>query len=137
MPLPSKQWRPLTAASAQFDLWGRNMLGYILALQRQQAQADLAKCGAVKPQPAVKAVPPLTDQIRELMNGLPAAVRARPWAILDIVNRLEGRYRQRPHAQGVGQALRRLGWVRTRPEGASGQSARLWVPPDLVQPIRN
>ncbi len=107
------------------------MRGYILSLQAGQL-------ATAAPAPATpKTVKPLDQQIVELMRSLPPAVRDRPWAILDLVNRLEGRYRQRPHAQGVGQALRRLGWVRTRPEGASGQSARLWVPPGSVQPIRN
>ena len=73
----------------------------------------------------------LEKQITELMRSLPPTVRDRPWQLQDIVNRLEGRYRQRPHAQGVGQALRRLGWSRIRPEDAAGEGRRLWLSPKV------
>jgi len=67
------------------------------------------------------------------MHSLPPTIRDRPWAIQDIVNRLEGRYRQHPHAQGVGQALRRLGWTRIRPEDTNGQGRRLWLPSGVAK----
>ena len=107
------------------------MLGYIRSLQASQ-QVKAAQTIAATPatRPAVK---PLDQQITELMRSLPPAVRDRPWALQDIVNRLDGRYRQRPHAQGVGQALRRLGWTRIRPEDAAGQGRRLWVPPRSIE----
>ncbi len=108
------------------------MLGYIRSLQDQTTADQQAKAAqtiaATRATP--RAVKGLNQQIIELMRSLPPAVRDRPWAIEDLVNRLEGRYRQRPHAQGVGQALRRLGWVRIRPEDAAGQGRRLWVPPE-------
>ena len=103
------------------------MLGYIRSLQAyQQATAAQTTAPPSATRPAVK---PLDQQITEMMRSLPPALRDRPWALQDIVNRLEGRYRQRPHAQGVGQALRRLGWSRIRPEDAAGQGRRLWLPP--------
>jgi hypothetical protein len=103
------------------------MLGYIRSLQAYQ-QATAAQTTAPDPTTR-KTVKGLDQQIAELMRSLPPSVRDRPWQLQAIVNRLEGRYRQRPHAQGVGQALRRLGWVRIRPEDASGEGRRLWVPP--------
>ena len=81
------------------------MLGYVRSLQADQ-QAKAAQTIAATPA-TPKVVKGLDQQITELMRSLPPAVRDRPWALQDLVNRLEGRYRQRPHAQGVGQALRR------------------------------
>jgi len=45
----------------------------------------------------------------------------------ELVNQLNGRYRDRPHAKHIGEALRRLGWQRIRlwTNGADGQ--RVWV----------
>ena len=107
------------------------MLGYIRSLQRLVLADQQAKAAqTTAPRPGThSAFKPLDQQIAELMRALPPTVRDRPWQLQDIVNRLEGRYRQRPHTQGVGLALRRLGWSRIRPENASGQGRRLWVPP--------
>ena len=76
----------------------------------------------------VKRTKPLTDQINELMATIPAALRYRPWTMAELVNRLSGRYNDRPHAQHVGEALRKLGWRRERrwSDGFDGQ--RVWVP---------
>ncbi|MFA6444012.1 MAG: hypothetical protein WCV99_16880, partial [Sterolibacterium sp.] len=81
------------------------MLGYIRSLE----QLTIADHTATTPTTATtttaaKAVKSLDQQIVELMRSLPPAMLDRPWALLDLVNRLEGRYRQRPHSQGVGQA---------------------------------
>jgi len=64
---------------------------------------------------------PLQVQIEELMRTLPAAQRDRPWSIDELVCRLEGKYRDRPHPADVGRALRRhqeppydfTGWARS------------------------
>lgn len=101
------------------------MLGYIQSLERERLAALDAN---PKPSPAVAVVKPIGDQITELMRTLPPAVRDRPWSISEVVEKLEGKFRQRPHAQGVGMALRRLGWNRIRPSGDGGER-RLWVPP--------
>ena len=108
------------------------MLAYLQQLQRQTQAIQQEKEGSATAEspgnsPTFK---PLDQQIVELLRSLPPTLRDRPWAIQDLVNRLEGRYRQRPHAQGVGQALRRLGWTRIRPEDVTGQGHRLWVPPN-------
>lgn len=68
----------------------------------------------------------LTLQIEELMRTLPPAVRDRPWQICDFVNRLEGKYRERPHPADVGKALRSLGWKRYRDWSVKGAGQRLW-----------
>lgn len=76
----------------------------------------------------VKRTKPLTDQINELMATIPHALRNRPWTMAELVTRLSGRYNDRPHAQHVGEALRKLGWRRERrwSDGFDGQ--RVWVP---------
>ncbi len=66
------------------------------------------------------------------MKTLPPIVRNRPWAIQDIVNRLEGIHNEHPHPQGVGQALQRLGWQRVRPDNKESMNRRLWIQPKFV-----
>jgi hypothetical protein len=110
------------------------MRAYIQSLQRQ-VEADNAAAATEKSSSSpgiAKTVKHLDQQIVELMRSLPPTLRDRPWSIQDLVNRLEGRYRQRPHAQGVGQALRRLGWVRIRPGDLNGGERRMWIPPELI-----
>ena len=70
---------------------------------------------------------PLTDQIEGLMASLPPAQRERDWAMADLVGRLHGRYRDRPHPANVGQALRALGWTQQRDWSAAGGGRRVWV----------
>ena len=69
---------------------------------------------------------PLTLQLEELMLSLPPSLCSRPWAMEDFLNRLEGRYRNRPHPANVGLALRKLGWVRRRDWSANGGGRRFW-----------
>jgi hypothetical protein len=71
-------------------------------------------------------VKPLTVQIEELMRSLSPALRDRAWTMDDLVGRLQGSYRNRPHAANVGQALRALGWVRVRDWSAAGGGRRVW-----------
>lgn len=71
---------------------------------------------------------PLTEQITELMVSLPPALRDKSWNMAEMTARLQGKYRDRPHAQQVGEALRRLGWCRVRKYG-NFEGARLWVQP--------
>jgi len=75
----------------------------------------------------IKRTKPLDDQINDLMQTIPPALRARPWSIAELVPRLQGKYREHPHAKEVGEALRRLGWRRTRLWGNAGEGRRVWV----------
>lgn len=74
---------------------------------------------------------PLTDQIAELMTSLPPSLRDRPWSMVELTARLQGKYRDRPHAQHVGQALKQLGWRRVRLYGGGFGGVRVWMPSDL------
>ena len=72
---------------------------------------------------------PLTQQIEELMRSMPPKMLNRPWSIAELILRLDGKYRDRPHAQNVGDALRRAGWKSIRHWGKGYNGVRLWLPP--------
>lgn len=76
----------------------------------------------------IKRTKPLTEQITELMASLPPSLRARPWNMADLTARLQGKYRDNPHPQQVGEALRKLGWRRVRLYGEGFGGVRVWVP---------
>jgi hypothetical protein len=94
-------------------------MGYLTKLNAESHKANRSAIAT----PEYK---PLTDQITELMASLPPALQDRPWNMSDLVQRLAGKYRARPHTQQVGEALRRLGWIRKRVYGDYG-GVRLWV----------
>lgn len=71
---------------------------------------------------------PLTEQITELMASLPPSLRDRPWSMVELTARLQGKYRDRPHPQLVGEALRQIGWRRVRLYGEGFCGVRVWVP---------
>lgn len=100
------------------------MKAYIAMLQRAYENEQAKK----QSRPPLTPIKPLDQQIVELMRSLPPVLRDRPWSISEITEKLDGKFRRRPHAQGVGMALRKLGWIRIRPSGVGGER-RLWVPP--------
>lgn len=69
---------------------------------------------------------PLRDQISDLMASLAPAQRDRPWSMEELVIRLRGRFRERPHPMHVGQALRALGWTQKRDWSQNGGGRRYW-----------
>ena len=96
---------------------------------RQEAAAKNEISRETSSQREPKTYIPLKDQITELMNSLPYALRNKPWSMQELTQRLNGKYRDRPHAQMVGIALRQLGWTRKRLWGIDYQGVRLWIPP--------
>jgi len=72
---------------------------------------------------------PLETQIQQLMISLPEAMQKRDWSMDDLIARLSGKYRSRPHAQKVGEALRQLGWVQFRDYSSTGRGGRFWQHP--------
>ena len=96
------------------------------AANRQREQAEAKKRRNVDPR--VLCDKPMTIQIEELMWTLSPAQRDRPWSMDDLVTRLNGRYRNRPHPMRVGEALRALGWTSKRLWGDGG-GRRAWLPP--------
>lgn len=99
---------------------------YLDFLRQQREQPQHIKQLNARTKPTVRQVKPLADQIAELMASLPPAMRNRPWSMQELVQRLSGRYRARPHAQHVGDALRRLGWHRSRLWCEGGEGRRVW-----------
>lgn len=84
---------------------------------------------APKPTPPVNEAKTLDAQIVELMATLPPQLRDRPWSMAELVQRLSGKYRARPHGQQVGQALLRLGWRKERRWERGYDGARVWLQP--------
>ncbi len=80
-----------------------------------------------QPAPATKQFKPLDQQIIELMRSLPPQLRDRPWSMAELVQRLHGKFRDRPHGQQVGQALLKLGWRKERRWERGWDGARVWV----------
>ncbi len=70
---------------------------------------------------------PLTEQITELMDSLPPALRHRSWSIVDLQGRLQGRYKDRPSLGNIGVSLRALGWTQVRDWSLLAKGRRLWV----------
>ena len=100
-----------------------------LRINRVKQEAD-AKAKLAQSIQQIKRTKPLGDQITELMRTLPPQMRNRPWSMAELVNCLTGKYRDRPHAQQVGQALRRLGWRRERRWVEGFDGVRVWVQPE-------
>lgn len=88
-----------------------------------------AEAEAVKIRQHERRAKPLAVQIEELMRTLSPQLSDRPWLMAELVSRLEGKYRDRPHSQHVGIALRQLGWHRERRWGQGYDGVRVWVPP--------
>jgi hypothetical protein len=111
---------------------------YVEQLRREAAEQHLAnqlkaEVIASKLRQQVRSTKPLTEQITELMLSLAPALRERPWNMTDLVNRLQGKYRARPHPQMVGEALRKLNWKRQRVWSKGFDGVRLWMPPTLAE----
>ena len=96
---------------------------------RTLTYSDQQTESAPTPSPSVKDVKTLDVQITELMASLPRHLRDRPWTMAELVQRLSGKYRARPHGQQVGQALLRLGWRKERRWERGFDGARVWLQP--------
>jgi len=68
---------------------------------------------------------PLSAQITNLWLNLPADLRPRPVLISELIPLLVGKYKPRPSAGDVGQALRSLNFTSVR-DWRSGR--RRWLP---------
>lgn len=77
-------------------------------------------------------VPPIKQQLANLIASQPVIALNRPWLMHDFVSRLQGKYRRHPHPQEVGSALRELGWQRIR-LWKNGDGCRLWFPPNYQE----
>lgn len=73
---------------------------------------------------------PLPNQICEWWHALPPTLRNREFQLEEISPRLHGRYRHRPAARDVGNALRKLHWSYRRDYRGTATGHRLWRPPE-------
>jgi hypothetical protein len=96
---------------------------------RQEAALKNENSSSLPSESNPKEYVPLKDQITELMSSLPYALKNKPWSMQELTQRLNGKYRDRPHPQMVGIALRQLGWTRKRLWSSDYQGVRLWIPP--------
>ena len=107
------------------------MKGYIQSLHAAADAANrerkVAQAKRLGTDPRVLSAKPLRQQIEELMRSLSPAQRNRPWSMDELVTRLEGRYRARPHPMNVGQALTALGWASVRDWTRDGGGKRYWA----------
>ncbi len=87
------------------------------------------KADLVKPAQRIIRKKSLTQQIEELMQSMPPKMLNRPWSMAELVLRLEGKYKARPHSQNIGDALRKAGWRSRRLWGKEWGGLRLWLPP--------
>lgn len=74
-------------------------------------------------------VKPLTNQISDFIKTLPPSLINKPWTMAELVARLDGKYRAKPHPQKVAEALRILGWKRLRCWKKGYNGVRLWFLP--------
>ena len=74
----------------------------------------------------------LIDQINQLMQTLPPNMQQRDWSMSDLLTRLEGKFKDRPSAMKVAEALRILGWSRHRDHSLKGGGGRFWRRPNYT-----
>lgn len=94
---------------------------------KEVTDSEAQNYSAIPKPNTLRPVKPLEVQITELMASLPPAQRDRKWSMVELVARLEGRYRDNPHPQMIGEALRRLGWSAVRSYRKADWGRRYWV----------
>lgn len=95
--------------------------------QRERLEAEFVNQNPSEERKKLQRSKPLEVQIREYFDSLPLLNRHRPITMTEIINQLTGRYRDKPHAQHVGAALRRLGYRPKRLWGRMGEGRRVWI----------
>jgi len=90
---------------------------------------QLRKQSNTTTQPVTKEFIPLEVQIEQLMVSLPQTMQKRDWSMADLIARLSGKFRDKPHAQQVGAALRQLGWSQFRDYSRAARGGRFWRHP--------
>ncbi len=96
------------------------------------AQADRISRQAPSPQPLVKSSCPSADYkqlIAHWFDKEPAALRHRKYSMTEFVIRFAGRFRPKPAARLLAEALRELGWTEHRDWTRAGRNRRYWQPP--------
>lgn len=100
----------------------------IIREQSERAQKVAAKPSPLEQNQLIQRQKTLEIQIQEYIQAMPPALRYRPLLMTELVNQLTGRYKDNPHPQHVGAALRLLGYINVRLWGKQGEGKRVWVP---------
>lgn len=109
----------------------------ILREQSERQQTQRVNPPPTDQRKALQRAKPLEVQIREYINSLPPLRRESPITMTEVVNQLTGRYRDKPHPQHVGAALRALGYRHVRLWGKAGEGKRVWMPSNsAVLPLK-
>lgn len=67
--------------------------------------------------------------IRRWYDKEPPALRHRKYSMTEFILRFAGRFRPKPAARLIAEALRELGWTEHRDWTRAGRNRRYWVPP--------
>lgn len=96
------------------------------------AQADRASRQSSPSQPVVTSSCPSADYKRLIAHWFekePPALRYRKYSMTEFVIRFAGRFRPKPAARLLAEALRELGWTEHRDWTRAGRNRRYWCPP--------
>ncbi len=70
-----------------------------------------------------------TQLIQHWFEKEPPALRQRKYSMTEFVIRFAGRFRPKPAARLLAEALRELGWTEHRDWTRAGRNRRYWQPP--------
>lgn len=136
-PIHPKQGNKRHHQSSQETIVFETFAERVLREQSERQQFARVSPNPTKEQKELQRTKPLEVQIREYVDSLPPLIRERPITMTEIVNQLTGRYRDRPHPQHVGAALRALGYRHIRLWGKQGEGKRVWLPSNsAVLPLK-
>ncbi len=102
-----------------------NLTDYFSTLEARRI-ALRARHEAEQAKPCAPSVPPLVDQLRELLANMAPAQRARI-SIPLLLPHLKGKYREHPHFIQIAKALRALGYRQVRSWKSADLGRRYWV----------
>ena len=107
------------------NIYGKSYITKLKAHANQKVGTESSFSDKTKP-PYI----PLTQQVQDLAKSMPSKMFHRPWSMEELVIRLSGKYRERPHPQKISIALRLLNWKRLRYWKNGYGGIRVWVPPE-------
>lgn len=100
------------------------LTSFVAEMQRKYLQAQQARQEMqVNTPPAVPPVPPLIDQLRDLLATLPAQRISLPL----LLPHLKGKYRDRPHLIHASRAMKQLGYRQIRSWKKADHGHRYWT----------
>lgn len=103
------------------------LTSFVAAMQRRYLQAQHARQEMqVNVLAAVPPVPPLIDQLRDLLATLPDAQKERI-SLPMLLPHLQGKYRDTPHLIHAARAIKQLGYRQVRSWKKTDHGHRYWI----------